>query len=152
MINLGPYPGRNCPNVRFQPTVLDRILEGMALLVVLVTWGGIYWLYTQKGGSLPSDVWMMGGFSVFCFLLMGIAGYLPVRFINFPVRVTERNVAVQYLLAIRFTRVMNVILTLMFLAAAFKEYCVLGRILFFAPLVLLGLSFAGYYILAFKYK
>jgi len=72
---------------------------------------------------------MMGGFSVFCFLLMGIAGYLPVRFINFPVRVT-----------------------LMFLVAAFREYCVLGRILFFAPLVLLGLSFAGYYILAFKYK
>ena len=51
MINLGPYSGKNCPNVRFQPTVLDRILEGMALLVVLVTWGGIYWLYTQKGGS-----------------------------------------------------------------------------------------------------
>lgn len=27
MINLGPYSGKNCPNVRFQPTVLDRILE-----------------------------------------------------------------------------------------------------------------------------
>ena len=38
MINLGPYSGMNCPNVRFQPTVLDRILEGTALLIVLVTW------------------------------------------------------------------------------------------------------------------
>lgn len=38
MINLGLYSGKNCPNVRFQPTVLDRILEGTALLVVLVTW------------------------------------------------------------------------------------------------------------------
>lgn len=28
MINLGPYSGKKCPNVRFQPTVLDRILEG----------------------------------------------------------------------------------------------------------------------------
>ena len=27
MINLGPYSGKNCPNVRFQPTVIDRILE-----------------------------------------------------------------------------------------------------------------------------
>ena len=35
MINLGPYSGKNCPNVRFQPTVLDRILEGTALLVLL---------------------------------------------------------------------------------------------------------------------
>jgi hypothetical protein len=38
MINLGPYSGKNYPNVRFQPTVLDRILEGTALLIVLVTW------------------------------------------------------------------------------------------------------------------
>lgn len=38
MINLGPYSGKNCPNVRFQPTVIDRILEGTALLIVLVTW------------------------------------------------------------------------------------------------------------------
>lgn len=37
MINLGPYSGKNCPNVRFKPTVLDRILEGTALLIVLVT-------------------------------------------------------------------------------------------------------------------
>ena len=37
MINLGPYSCNNCPNVRFQPTVLDRILEGTALLIVLVT-------------------------------------------------------------------------------------------------------------------
>lgn len=38
MINLGPYSGKKCPNVRFQSTVLDRILEGTALLIVLVTW------------------------------------------------------------------------------------------------------------------
>lgn len=38
MINLDPYSGKKCPNVRFQPTVLDRILEGTALLIVLVTW------------------------------------------------------------------------------------------------------------------
>ncbi len=38
MINLGPYSGKNYPNVRFQPTVIDRILEGTALLIVLVTW------------------------------------------------------------------------------------------------------------------
>ena len=38
MINLGPYSDKKCHNVRFQPTVLDRILEGTALLIVLVTW------------------------------------------------------------------------------------------------------------------
>ena len=38
MINLGPYSGKNYPNVRFLPSLLDRILEGTALLIVLVTW------------------------------------------------------------------------------------------------------------------
>ena len=141
MINLGPYSGKNCPDVHFHPTVIDRILECAALIVVLATWVGIYWLYEIEGG-----------FSVFSYLFMGIAGYLPIRFINFPVRVTERNVAVQYLLATRFIRVMTVILALMFLGAVFKEHCALGGILFFVPLVLLGLAFAVYYILAFKYK
>ena len=115
MINLGPYSGKNCPNVRFHPTVIDRILEGTALLVVLVTWVGIYWLYTQREGALLSAVWVMGGCSIFCFLLMGGLAYLPVRFINFPIRVTERNAAVQYLFAIRLTRVMNIILLLVLL-------------------------------------
>ena len=91
MINLGPYSGKNCPNVRFQPTVIDRILEGTALLIVLVTWISIYWLYTQREGALLPAVWVMGGCSIFCFLLMGGLAYLPVRFINFPIRVTERN-------------------------------------------------------------
>lgn len=152
MINLGPYSGKNCPDVHFHPTVIDRILECAALIVVLATWVGIYWLYEIEDVSLSADVWMTGGFSVFSYLFMGIAGYLPIRFINFPVRVTERNVAVQYLLATRFIRVMTVILALMFLGAVFKEHCALGGILFFVPLVLLGLAFAVYYILAFKYK
>ena len=55
MINLGPYSGKNCPNVRFQPTVIDRILEGTALLIVLVTWISIYWLYTQREGPCGSS-------------------------------------------------------------------------------------------------
>ena len=152
MINLGPYPGKNCPDVHFRPTVIDRVLECAALIVVLATWVGIYWLYEIEDVSLSADVWMAGGFSVFSYLFMGIAGYLPIRFINFPVRVTERNVAVQYLLATRFIRVMTVILSLMFLGAVFKKLCALGGILFFVPLVLLGLAFAVYYILAFKYK
>ena len=80
MINLGPYSGKNCPNVRFQPTVIDRILEGTALLIVLVTWISIYWLYTQREGALLPAVWVMGGCSIFCFLLMGGLAYLPVRF------------------------------------------------------------------------
>ena len=104
MINLGPYSGKNCPNVRFQPTVIDRILEGTALLIVLVTWISIY------------------------------------------------NAAVQYLFAIRLTRVMNIILLLVLLGSVWGLYYAFGKLLLLVSFVLLGVAFIGYYILAFKYK
>ena len=152
MINLGFYSGRNCPNVRFQPTVIDRILEGAVLFVILLTWGGIYWLYTQKGLSLSPNVWMMGGISVFCAVLLGVCSYLPIRFINFPVRVNERNAGIQYVLAIRLVRGLNVILSLNFFFTTFMEYSASASLCLNISLVLLVLLFITYYILAFKYK
>lgn len=137
MINLGPYSGKNCPNVRFQPTVIDRILEGTALLIVLVTWISIYWLYTQREGALLPAVWVMGGCSIFCFLLMGI-GVSSRPFHQFPIRVTERNAAVQYLFAIRLTRVMNIILLLVLLGSVWGLYYAFGKLLLLVSFVLLG--------------
>lgn len=36
MINLGSYSGKHCPDVRFCPTLIDRLLEGVALSLVLL--------------------------------------------------------------------------------------------------------------------
>lgn len=152
MINLGSYSGKNCPDVRFRPALIDRMLEGIALLVVLATWAVIGWLYIQKGEPLSSAVWVAGGCSLLSFLLVGGSAYLPIRFINFPVRVTERNVAVQYLLAVRLVRVLNIVLSLVLLAWVLTVHYVWGELLFFVSFVLLGLALAGYYALAFKCK
>lgn len=152
MINLGFYSGKNAPEVRFRPMVIDRILEAAALLVVLATWVGIYWLYVQAEGRLSSYVWMMGGCSVFCFLLMWVAACLPVRFINFPVRVNERNIGIQYLLAVRLVRVMNIILCLLLLGELLVEFYGFPKSLLVLLLLLLMLVLLVYYVLAFKYK
>lgn len=152
MINLGPFSGSNCPNVRFRPALIDRILEGVAILLFLTTCGCILWLHT-RGGELPiPNVWIAGGVAFLCLILMGVCSYLPVRFYNFPVRVNERNIGIQYLLAVRLTRVMNVILNLMFLSGAFLEYCGLAKVFFFGSFGLLALALLGYYILAFRCK
>lgn len=150
MINLGPYSGKNCPYVRFRPVVIDRILEILALVMVLAVWACIYWLYTK--GQLSTDIWVIGGISTFCFVLIGVCSYLPVRFINFPVRVNEQNIGIQYLLAIRLTRIMNVILCLIFLSALFLNYYESAFYFFIASFILMVLAFIGYYILAYKYK
>lgn len=152
MINLGIYSGKNAPEVRFTPTVLDRILEAAALLVQFATWGGIYWLSVRTEEPLSSDVWMTGGSSLFCFLLIGISAYLPIRYFNFPVRVDARNVAVQYLLAVRLGRVLNVWVGLTFFLALFREYYEFAKVGLPLSLLLLVPVLLGYYVLAFRYK
>lgn len=150
MINLGPYSGKHCPNVRFHPSLLDRMLEGAALLLVLASCGCICWFYIHKEGEFPPYLWWVGVSLLLSFLIIGGASYLPVRFINFPVRVNERNVGVQYLLAVRLTRVVNVILSLMFLGGVLSEFTGGGFLVL--ACVLLAIAFGVYYFLAFKYK
>lgn len=152
MINLGPYSGKNCPNVRYHPGIIDRALEVAALLIVLIIWGCIYWLYTQKGVSNSPEIWIPGGMSVLCFIIMELSSYVPVRKINFPVRVNERNIGIQYLLAVRFTRVMNVILGLLFLSSLLLNYYRIASIYFGIAIALMFIAFVIYFIFAFRCK
>lgn len=152
MINLGIYSGKSAPEVRFSPTALDRILEVAALLAVLAVWGGVCWLSVRTEGRLSPDVWMTGGGALLCFLLVGMSAYLPVRHFNFPVRVDARNVAVQYLLAVRLVRVLNVWLCLTFFLALFREHYAFARIGLLLSLLLLVPVLLVYYLLAFRYK
>lgn len=42
MLNLGPYSTKEFPNIRVYPTVIDRILEGVAVLLAVAAWGVLY--------------------------------------------------------------------------------------------------------------
>lgn len=152
MINLGPYSGSNCPNVCFRPVLLDRLLEAAALILFLVLCGSIYWFYIHRGETLPHDVGVVWGIAALCSVILGGCAYLPVRFVNFPVRVNERNVAVQYLLAVRLVRVLNVIVNLTFLSQVYMKYYRWAEPFFGATFVLMIMALIGYYVLAFRYK
>lgn len=152
MINLGPYSGKNCPNVRYHPGIIDRALEVVALLIVLAIWGCIYWIYTREGASHSSEMWISGGLAVLSFIIMACCSYVPVRMINFPVRVNEQNISIQYLLAVRFARVMNIILELVFLSSLLLNYYRIASIFFGMAIILMFIAFVIYFIFAFKYK
>ena len=38
MLNLGPYSTKEFPNIRVYPTIIDRILEGVAVLLAIAAW------------------------------------------------------------------------------------------------------------------
>ena len=115
LFNLGSYSPHGLPNVRFRPVLLDRLLEVAALLPLLAN--AIYVLsqYRRLGDAFPDDHYASLISAVAVFLLLFGAGYLPLRFVNFPFRVGPHNVVRQYLLALRLVRVLNIVLELMFL-------------------------------------
>lgn len=149
-INLGSHVAQDVPRVRFRPSLLDHLLEVAAFLPVLATWIYILYYYRQSGGEVPSDLYQTGGMALFVFILLGVVGYCPIRFINFPFRVGPHNVVIQYLLALRLCRVLNIILCLLHFFIALSGQHTWAH---FAGLVCLGLlilSLAGYMALAYS--
>lgn len=109
MYNLGFYSGKGMPPVRFIPGVVDRVLEVIALLLLLSMWGfAIYTYTTLPNGNLEHYITL--GAATIAMVLIAWVGYIPIHLINFPFRLTMSNVAVQYLYAVRFARVLNVVL------------------------------------------
>lgn len=115
MINLGPFSGKDMPEVRMPAQIVDRILEVLAFLLVLSVWilAWVYWgeLSSESKNKLLTLCVVDG-------LLFGMlfwSSYAPIRFFNFPVRPTQRNVVSQYWLATKLTRTLNVIGTALIL-------------------------------------
>lgn len=150
LIHLGPASPQNLPNLRFRPAPADRLLELAALLPLLAN--GIYVLvqYRRLGDALPSDCYSLLLTALLLFLLLFGAGYLPLNSINFPFRLKPHTVARQYVLALRFCRAINIVLSLMFLFATLAVYHPWADAARAGCLVLLILVFAGYFCLAWR--
>lgn len=151
-VNLGPFSAHDCPDVHFRPAVVDWVVEGVALLLVVLGWVGVLWQYTAQGGQADGNMWVSAISSLFVFALMVTGARLPVRFIRFPVRVDARNVGQQYVCVVRLLRAFNVCISLLFAVAPWTDHYLWARIAFLAALVLMGLSLAVYYVAALRLK
>lgn len=160
MLNLGPYSAKEFSNIRIHPTIVDRIMEGTAALLAVAAWVCAIWVYLHVDDKVIANFSLLSaGLGTFSLLAVGATVYLPIRFVHFPVRITERNVATQFFLAIRFARVLNVFIVLLFLVLVFnkveEEYGIpqgLCDMLTAGAGCLLAIVLIGYYILAFKYR
>lgn len=116
-INLGRYYVDDELSVRFTPSIVDRILEVAAIVIGLVAFGFAYYLCykTEEDFILKWLFPLVIPLSVF---LLYRSGYASPQKISFPVRITKQNLGIQYLLAVRLVRVLNILLTTMMLFAA----------------------------------
>ncbi len=161
MINLGFYSGKHLPNVRLYPTMLDRILEVVALVVWIIMCAAVIYLCFQlPGGDTKSKAIAVAIAGTFGMVTVAYGGYAPVRLFKFPFRVTEQTVMVQVKLAARLSRVMNVALGLMFLSLALIDTepvwgmspTGIFELLAMISAGLLGVALLIYYYFAYKYR
>jgi hypothetical protein len=152
-INLGRYYVDDELSVRFTPSVIDRILEVAAIVIGLVAFGFAYYLCykTEEDFILKWLFPLVIPLSVF---LLYRSGYASPQKISFPVRITKQNLGIQYLLAVRLVRVLNILLTTMMLFAALtllfdNEKMAFLNVVF---IILIIGSLITHYILAYLHK
>lgn len=110
-INFGPYSAEGQDvNINYHPSLSDRVLEAVSALMVIA--GCVY--FVANDGFESKD--MLIGFLVnlLVCLLMFTSAYAPVQYIRFPVKISRHNIVKQYVIALRFIRIVNIFICLSF--------------------------------------
>lgn len=97
-------------------------MEAAALLLVVVNWGYIIYMRLAHGNENFTAACVMGITATISFIIVALCAYAPVKLINFPCRVTPTNIVTQYVLAVRFIRVINIIMGITYLATTLVVY------------------------------
>lgn len=156
MINLGRNSGKGMPNVHLNPALIDFIIEGLSILLGIVACV-ITIIYYPKLSVKLSQFWLFPLFVMLLTVLFLWLSRAPIRFYNFPVKLTEQNYVRQYWIASRLTRTIGLILNLLMLFSVLMETkAVLGQsptvffIMFKVSIVLIFLALGVYYYFALR--
>lgn len=110
------------PDVKFHPGLPERLMEAAALILVVANWGYIIYMRLAHGNENFTAACVMGVTATISFIIVALCAYAPVKLINFPSRVTPTNIVTQYVLAVRFIRVINIIMGITYLATTLVVY------------------------------
>ena len=84
MLNLGPYSAKEISAIRIHPTVVDRIMEGVAALFAVAAWVCAIWVYLHVEDKVTANFSLFSaGLGTFSLLAIGATAYLPIRFVHF---------------------------------------------------------------------
>jgi len=162
------------PDVRVPRAFGDKILETLAVLLLLGIWVVAFILYNKAPDVIPTHINIYGkadrigskdtllvlaGIATFVMALTGYRSFFPSRMSRFPVQITEKNMLIQYALIARYIRVLNILVGMLFVTMLFnisEFFLSIGNgvfeILMVIIVALLLLSAVTYNILARKYR
>lgn len=143
-------PTGKLPVVRLRPALPDRLLEAAALLLVVASW--VYVICNYGSGEAALGTMLAAASSItITVAALALAARMPSNMYNFPVRVTAANIAMQYMMAVRMVRVMNVV---GFMGLAIVIACVhrWAMVLVYVSLGLMAAVLVAYFVLACRRK
>lgn len=122
---------RDLPNVRVPRTIADKIMEVAAAVLLVLIWVLAVIFYHKLPDIIPihfnvlgeADKWgnkgylfFMAGIATLAMIGTGVSAYFPTRMTNFPIRITEKNILPQVILASHYLRILNIFLGILFVA------------------------------------
>ena len=154
-INLGRYYVDDELSVRFTPSIVDRILEVVAIVINIVAFVlACYAVYSLPERSIvlcltPLVIPIMA----FVFYKLG---YASPQKIAFPFRITKQNLGIQYFLAVRLSRVLAIFFSLMVLCSVLtlmaQTYNSTLPVIILLLSLLMLVCLVVYFILAYRYR
>lgn len=140
---------RQLPKIKYRPGLPARLMEIAVVLLLVAAW--VFVGVNYERGSESSSAMLI---TVLCgwvgiIALMGIA-YMPSDFYNLPFRLTPANIAVQYALAVRLIRILNVILACIYLFSVVACLHEWALTVVLALVGLMVLALIVYFVLAYR--
>lgn len=136
------------PDVKFRPGTPERLMEAAALLIVVATWIYIICMNHINEGDKFVDALVGGIVTTVTFAFVALCAYAPVKLINFPFRPTPQNIAGQYVLAVRFIRIINITMSLCMMSCTMLVYHTWAEIIMWASIALMIVETTIYIIIA----
>ena len=168
-VNLGPFSAHDCPDVHFRPAVVDWVMEGVALLLVVLGWVGVLWQYTTQGGQ-ADGVYHAGRTGGWQYVGIGPPVDARVRAdgdgcppacalhpLPCARECPQCGAAIRvrgapHVCVVRLLRAFNVCISLLFAVGPWTDHHLWARIACLAALVLMVLSLVVYYVVALWLK
>lgn len=123
MIRIGRFSARHLEEIKLQRTPVDYILLGISVLLCIALWVLAFffdsWLPQELNHSELFKIASVG--TILMLVIAGVANFASACSFSYPVRVTERNLAVQYFLALRFVRILSVLIGILMILVLFNS-------------------------------
>ncbi len=128
----------NRPRIKIEPTALDKIVDALSLVLVVLIWVTVFQNYADLPAKIPIHfnaagevneygnkqmIWLLPGIGMALFLLLFFLNKMPHNF-NYLVKITPQNAKQQYIIGTHIIRFTNLFVMSIFYYIVYKTLAI----------------------------